>query len=88
MIMSGHPVDLHSITTLKAFPHLKDVDKHSPEFKHHRRLGKKMCNFLKNYGGGTEAIKSQLGVTDEVANLLNRGYYEGISRNISLPKMG
>jgi DNA polymerase-1 len=79
------PVDLHSITTLKAFPHLKDVDKHSPEFKHHRRLGK-MCNFLKNYGGGTEAIKSQLGVTDEVANLLNRGYYEAFPEILSYQK--
>ena len=70
------PVDLHNITTLKAFPNLT-VD--HPDFKHYRRLGK-VGNFLKNYGGGLQAIKDKLHVDDEIANAINRGYYEAFPK--------
>lgn len=79
------PTDLHSVTTIEAFPHLKNVDPKSDEFKHYRRLGK-MCNFLKNYGGGVDAIKSQLGVDDETANKLNSGYYQAFPKILDYQK--
>jgi len=68
------PTDLHAVTTFKAFPHLNNDPTH-PEFKSLRRLGK-VCNFLKNYQGGVAAIKDQLGVSDEIAEKLDKAYYE------------
>lgn len=72
------PVDLHSVTTLKAFPHLT-ID--HPDFKKYRPLGK-VANFLKNYAGGIGAIKQQLGVSDSIAKALNDGYYEAFPKVI------
>lgn len=64
--------DLHDVTTLQAFPELGSKD--HPDFKKYRKHGK-MCNFLKNYGGGIGAIMSQMNVNEEIANKLNQGYY-------------
>lgn len=72
------PVDLHSVTTLKAFPHLT-LD--HPDFKKYRPLGK-VANFLKNYAGGIGAIKQQLGVSDDIAKALNDGYYQAFPKVI------
>lgn len=66
------PTDLHSVTTHKAFP---DVNIDSAEFKKLRKLGK-VANFLKNYGGGVEAIIEQLGVSRDIAIALDQGYYQ------------
>jgi DNA polymerase-1 len=77
------PVDLHSVTTLEAFPELGS--KKHPEFSHYRRLGK-MCNFLKNYGGGVEAIKSQIIDNDEIAIKLNKGYYNAFPKILDYQK--
>jgi DNA polymerase I len=72
---NGEPwvkLDLHSETTRKAFPEIPDND---PKFKeYYRELGKR-ANFTKNYGGGKKALMDNLGVTEEVANRLNNGYY-------------
>lgn len=67
------PTDVHTETTFTAFPFLNKDESH-PEFKHHRRLGK-MCNFLKNYQGGIDAIMEQLDVDEETAKILDRAYY-------------
>lgn len=77
------PVDLHSITTLEAFPELGSYD--HPEFKHYRKYGK-MCNFLKNYGGGIGAIKSQIIDDDEIAMKLNKGYYGAFPKILDYQK--
>jgi DNA polymerase-1 len=76
------PVDLHSVTTLKAFPHLT-VD--HPDFKQYRPLGK-VANFLKNYAGGVKAIVEQLGVSDEIAQALNDGYYQAFPKVLDYQK--
>lgn len=65
------PVDLHSVTTANAFP---DIDVDSPEFQEHRHLGK-MANFLKNYGGGMNALQESLKVEQDVARALDDAYY-------------
>ena len=72
--MPWEPVDLHDVTTFKAFPELNNDRKH-PDFKHLRRLGK-MCNFLKNYQGGVSAIEEQLDVSNEIAVILDKAYTE------------
>lgn len=77
------PIDLHSVTTLEAFPELGSTD--HPEFSHYRRLGK-MCNFLKNYGGGIDAIKSQIIDNDEIAVKLNKGYYSAFPKVLDYQK--
>lgn len=77
------PIDLHSVTTLEAFPELGSKD--HPEFSHYRRLGK-MCNFLKNYGGGVDAIKSQIIDNDEIAIKLNKGYYNAFPKILDYQK--
>jgi DNA polymerase-1 len=77
------PTDLHSVTTLEAFPELGSA-KH-PEFSHYRRLGK-MCNFLKNYGGGIDAIKHQIIDNDEIAVKLNKGYYNAFPKILDYQK--
>jgi len=70
-------LDLHSETTKKAFP---EVDINDPEFqKTYRELGKR-ANFTKNYGGGKRALIDNLGVTEEVANKLNNGYYSAFPK--------
>jgi DNA polymerase-1 len=66
------PSDLHTITTLTAFPNLT-MD--HPEFDHYRKYGK-IANFLKNYGGGIGAIMDQLSVTEDIAKALDEGYYK------------
>lgn len=67
------PTDLHNVTTFLAFPELGG-DVNHPDFKEKRKLGK-MCNFLKNYQGGVEAIKEQMGVDDATAQALDQAYY-------------
>ena len=79
---SWEPIDLHSVTTLKAFPHITPQD---PDFSQYRALGKR-ANFLKNYGGGLGAIKAQLKLSDEVAQALNRGYYEAFPKVLDYQK--
>lgn len=77
------PTDLHSVTTLEAFPELGSTA--HPEFSHYRRLGK-MCNFLKNYGGGIDAIKVQIIDDDEIASKLNKGYYNAFPKILDYQK--
>jgi DNA polymerase I len=76
------PIDLHSVTTLKAFPHLT-ID--HPEFKNYRPLGK-VANFLKNYAGGIGAIQEQLGVSEDIAKALNDGYYQAFPKVLDYQK--
>lgn len=68
--------DLHSVTALKAFPH---ITRESPDFDHYRRLGK-VANFLKNYAGGKDAIMEQLDVDEEMAKKLDSAYYEAFPK--------
>ncbi len=67
-----HPLDLHSVTTMNAFPGL---DPESPDFESKRHLGK-MANFLKNYGGGKNALMDSLKIGDATATLLDNAYYK------------
>lgn len=67
------PIDLHAVTTFIAFPELGG-DKNHPDFKRLRKLGK-MCNFLKNYQGGEQAIIEQMKVDEETAEKLDKAYY-------------
>lgn len=72
-------VDVHCVTTHTAFPNIPYVslsnnELNPPEFKHYRKLGK-VCNFLKNYQGGVEAIMDQLDVSEEIAQTLDKAYY-------------
>lgn len=70
-------LDLHTETTKKAFP---NIDPDSQEFKeHYRSLGKR-ANFLKNYGGGKGALIVKLKITEDVADALNRGYYQAFPK--------
>jgi len=71
-----HPVDLHSATTMQAFP---DVDPTSPEFKKLRALGKS-TNFAKNYGATTKALVTQFNFDLETAEALNQGYYDAFPK--------
>lgn len=68
--------DLHSVTALKAFPH---ITRDHPNFDHYRRLGK-VANFLKNYAGGKEAIMEQLDVDEDMAMKLDQAYYEAFPK--------
>lgn len=72
------PVDLHSLTTSKAFP---DVDVNSEEFKKLRNYGK-TTNFAKNYGGGYKSLEGLLGgvLTETQLNALNTGYGEAFPK--------
>lgn len=71
------PIDVHTATTIKAFP---DIPITSPEFKsHYRDLGKR-ANFLKNYGGGKQALMDSLKISDEVATKLNGAYYKAFPK--------
>lgn len=64
------PTDLHSATTLQAFPDLKLDD---PNFGHYRSLGKR-ANFAKNYGAGWAKLMDALKVSEDVAKALDNGY--------------
>jgi DNA polymerase-1 len=64
------PTDLHSATTLQAFPELKLDD---PNFGHYRSLGKR-ANFAKNYGAGWAKLMDALKVSEDVAKALDNGY--------------
>lgn len=68
--------DLHSATTLKAFPHLTGDEE---DFSHYRELGKRV-NFAKNYGAGKQKIQESLNLDDETAEMLNQGYYEAFPK--------
>lgn len=70
------PTDLHAVSTLKAFPYLT-LD--HPDFKKMRSIGKQ-ANFLKNYGGGTGAIRRQLKLSEDAVQAINRGYYEAFPK--------
>lgn len=69
-----NPIDLHAVTTFIAFPELENNEKH-PDFKKLRKLGK-MCNFLKNYQGGEQAIIEQMKVDETIAKNLDQAYYK------------
>jgi DNA polymerase I-like protein with 3'-5' exonuclease and polymerase domains len=64
------PTDLHSATTKKAFPEIKED---TPEFKEARYLGK-MTNFSSNYGVGTKKLAEQLSVPMTIAEKLRKSY--------------
>lgn len=68
------PTDVHDETTFTAFPYMERSKEH-PDFKHNRKLGK-VCNFLKNYQGGIDAIIDQLDVSEEIARILDKAYYD------------
>lgn len=70
------PTDLHSATTMHAFP---DIDPDSPEFKKKRKLGKR-CNFLKVYQGGVQALKESLEIDEETAQALDTAFYKAFPR--------
>ena len=76
------PVDLHAVTTMKAFPHITPDD---PDFSKYRALGK-VANFLKNYAGGIGAIIAQLGVDENTAQALNSGYYQAFPKILEYQK--
>lgn len=74
------PLDVHCVTTHTAFPEVPYVslsfnELNPPLFKVKRKLGK-VCNFLKNYQGGIDAIMEQLDVTEDVAEVLDKAYYK------------
>ena len=64
------PTDLHSATTLQAFPNLKLDD---PNFANFRSLGKR-ANFAKNYGAGWAKLMDALKVSEDIAKALDAGY--------------
>lgn len=66
------PTDLHTLTTLKAFPELSKDD---PNFKHYRYIGKR-ANFCINYGGGIETLKNSLNIDYDTATRLYNAYKE------------
>lgn len=70
------PTDLHSATTKNAFPELEEG---TPEFKHHRKLGKR-ANFLKVYQGGVDALMNALDVPRDVAEKLDKAFYKSFPR--------
>lgn len=76
------PIDLHTVTTLMAFPQLSVTDSN---FHQYRKYGK-VANFLKNYGGGVGAIKAQLGVDDDIAIALDEGYYKAFPKVLDYQK--
>ena len=66
------PVDLHSLTTLKAFP---DLDPKDPNFGHYRKIGK-CTNFACNYNASKKALVEQFGYSEELATRLYNAYQE------------
>jgi DNA polymerase I len=76
------PIDLHTVTTLMAFP---EISVNDSNFSQYRKYGK-VANFLKNYGGGIGAIKAQLGVDDKIATALDEGYYKAFPKVLDYQK--
>lgn len=66
------PVDLHTLTTLKAFPDIKVTD---PNFSHYRKIGK-CTNFACNYNASKKALIEQFGYSEELADRLYNAYRE------------
>lgn len=64
------PTDLHSKTTLTAFPELTEDH---PDFKHYRKMGKS-TNFAKNYGASAQTLIKQFGYEPELAQRLSNAY--------------
>lgn len=64
------PTDLHSKTTLTAFPELTEDH---PDFKHYRKMGKS-TNFAKNYGASADTLVRQFGYEPELAQRLSQAY--------------
>lgn len=64
--------DVHGQTTHNAFPH---IPLGTSEFKEWRSKGK-VFNFMANYGGGKTAAMKSLGLEEEQADALVRGYAE------------
>lgn len=72
------PTDLHSLTTLKAFPELKPTD---PDFGHYRKIGKS-TNFACNYNASKKTLITQFGFSEDLADRLYNAYtsaYPGIA---------
>ena len=70
------PTDLHSETTRHAFP---NIPMGTPEFKKHRKLGKR-ANFLKVYQGGVDALMNSLDINRETAEALDKAFYTAFPR--------
>jgi DNA polymerase I-like protein with 3'-5' exonuclease and polymerase domains len=69
--------DLHSETTMKAFP---KISKDDPLFKtYYRELGKR-ANFLKVYGGGSNTLMNALKIDEDTAKALSNGFYEAFPK--------
>ena len=64
------PTDLHSKTTLTAFPELSEDH---PDFKHYRKMGKS-TNFAKNYGASAQTLIKQFGYDPDLAQRLSKAY--------------
>jgi DNA polymerase-1 len=70
------PTDLHTATTLQAFPELKLDD---PNFSHYRSLGKR-ANFAKNYGAGWAKLMESLKISEDIAKALDKGYMKAFPK--------
>jgi DNA polymerase-1 len=77
------PIDLHSATTMEAFP---EVDTTTPEFKELRALGK-ATNFAKNYGATAGALMTQFGFTKDVARKMDEAYYKAFPKILDYQKL-
>mgnify|MGYP002711880936 CR=1 FL=1 len=74
------PTDLHTKTTLTAFPEFKDKTD-TKEFKKKWRYLGKSTNFAKNYGCGAKTLASNLNIDLETATKLSDAYnsaYPGV----------
>lgn len=74
------PTDLHTKTTLTAFPEFTDKTD-TKEFKKKWRYLGKQTNFAKNYGCGARKLADQLNVPFDIAKKLSDGYnqsYPGV----------
>lgn len=75
------PTDMHTKTTLTAFPELVDQT-HTPEFKKKWRYLGKSTNFAKNYGCGAKTLAENLDIDIEIATKLSNAYneaYQGVA---------
>lgn len=83
------PVDLHTVTTAEAIPSFisdpnhPDYDEH--EYERDRSYGKR-TNFLKLYGGGVGALITEIGVSEELAKQLNRGFNNSFYNFVNMLK--
>ena len=64
------PIDLHTLTTLEAFPHLKEDDE---EFNYYRKIGKQ-TNFACNYGASAPTLMNRMNFSEDNANKLYKAY--------------